>query len=274
LAVASFRLFEAGLFSSDPADPWRADADALERLDDGRLARALSVSPANPLPGLSGRAALLRRLGRALRETPELFGKERPRAGNLLDALRERAPDGTLEAAALLGVVLSGLGPIWPARLRLGGANLGDVWRHPAAGGRGPTAGLVPFHKLSQWLVYSLIEPLGDAGLTIAGRDRLTGLAEYRNGGLFLDTGVLVPRHASVTGETHAPGDEVVVEWRALTVCLLDRLVPLLRGRLGRGDLSLGEMLEGGTWAAGRRLAAERRAGAPPIRVDTDGTVM
>jgi len=274
LAVASFRLFEAGLFSSDPSDPWRADAEALERLDDDRLARALSVSPANPLPGLGGRAALLRRLGRALRETPDLFGKERPRVGNLLDALRERAPDGTLEAAALLGVIVSGLGPIWPARLVLAGVNLGDVWRHHAAGGSGPTAGLVPFHKLSQWLVYSLIEPLTHAGLAIAGRDRLTGLAEYRNGGLLLDTGVLVPKHAAVTGELHAPGDEVVVEWRALTVGLLDRLVPLVRERLGRADLSLGEMLEGGTWAAGRRLAAERRAGAPPIRVDTDGTVM
>jgi hypothetical protein len=274
LAVASFRLFAAGLFSSDPGDPWRADAEALESLDGDRLARALQVSPANPLPGLSGRAELLRRLGRALREAPDLFGVERPRAGNLLDALRERSRDGALEAAALLGAVLSGLGTIWPTRLVLGGVNLGDVWRHPAAGGGGSTAGLVAFHKLSQWLVYSLIEPLTDAGLVIAGRDRLTGLAEYRNGGLFIDTGVLVPRHAAVTGEMHGLGDEVVVEWRALTVCLLDRLLPLVRERLARGDLSLGAMLEGGTWAAGRRLAAERRAGAPPIRVETDGTVM
>jgi hypothetical protein len=276
LAVASFRLVAAGLFSTDPARPWRADAEALEALDDDRLAAALQVSVANPLAGLRGRAALLRRLGRALREAPHLFGKPQPRAGNLLDALRERAPDGGLEAADLLRVILTGLAPIWPARLTLGGQNLGDVWRHPAAGGAGPAAGLVPFHKLSQWLAYSLIEPLAVAGLRITGLDRLTGLAEYRNGGLFLDAGVLAPRHEAVTRDAHQPGDEVVVEWRALTIALLDRLAPLVRERLGKAPsvLSLGAILEGGTWAAGRRLAAERRGGAPPIRVDSDGTVM
>ena len=56
------------------------------------------------------------------------------------------------------------------------------------------TSGLVPLHKLSQWLAYSLIEPLQQAGFTVADIDGLTGLAEYRNGGLFLDTGVLVLR--------------------------------------------------------------------------------
>ena len=57
--------------------------------------------------------------------------------------------------------------PIWPGRLALGGVNLGDVWRHPAAASGDPTDGLVPFHKLSQWLAYSLIEPLEDAGIAV-----------------------------------------------------------------------------------------------------------
>jgi hypothetical protein len=276
LAVASFRLFAAGFFSADPAAPWRADADALEALDDHRLAAALQVSAANPLPGLNGRAALLRRLGRALREAPDLFGKRQARAGNLLDALRERAPEGSLEAADILHAILTGLGPIWPERLALGGVNLGDVWRHPAAGGAGPSVELLPLHKLSQWLTYSLIEPLAGAGLRVTGLDRLTGLAEYRNGGLFLDLGVLTPRHEGVLRQVHQPGDQVVVEWRALSVALLDHLAPLVRAKLGKasGALPLASILEGGTWAAGRRLADERRGGAPPIQVDTDGTVM
>ncbi|HEV8303421.1 MAG TPA: DUF1688 family protein, partial [Gemmatimonadales bacterium] len=66
LAVASFRLFAAGFFSADPAVPWRADAEALQTVDDDRLGTALQTSADNPLPGLSGRAALLRRLGQAL----------------------------------------------------------------------------------------------------------------------------------------------------------------------------------------------------------------
>jgi uncharacterized protein DUF1688 len=276
LAVASFRLFVAGFFSAHPAAPWRADADALEALDDDRLAAALQVSAANPLPGLYGRAALLRRLGRALREAPDLFGKRQPGAGNLLDALRERALDGSLEAADILHAILTGLGPIWPVRLMLGDVSLGDVWRHPAAGGAGPSAQFLPLHKLSQWLTYSLIEPLTGAGLRVAGLDRLTGLAEYRNGGLFLDLGVLIPKHEGVMRQVHQPGDEVIVEWRALTVALLDHLAPLVRNRLGKGvgELPLASILEGGTWTAGRRLAEERRGGAPPIQVATDGTVM
>jgi len=274
LAVASFRLFAGGVFSAEPERPWRADAGALAAIDDDQLARGLQVSTRNPLPGLGGRATLLRRLGQALAEAPDLFGKREPRPGHLLDALRQRGDQ--LPAADVLDAVLTGLGSIWPGRLALDGVNLGDVWRHPAAGGAGPTAGLVPLHKLSQWLTYSLVEPLAEGGLAITGLDRLTGLAEYRNGGLFLDLGVLAPEHDAVARDLHRPGDEVVVEWRALTVALLDRLAPLVRERLGgaASALPLASLLEGGTWAAGRRLADERRGGAPPLRVDSDGTVM
>src|SRR5262249_33688476 len=134
----------------------------------------------------------------------------------------ENAP-GAIDATAILSALLDGLAPIWPGRIELGGANLGDVWRHPAAGGTGPSAGRVPFHKLSQWLACSLFEPLERAGRTIGQPGALTGLPEYRNGGLFIDLGVLVPKRDDILTQIHAPGDEVIVEWRALTVALLDR---------------------------------------------------
>jgi Protein of unknown function (DUF1688) len=274
LAVASLRVFAAGFFSSDRAIPWRADARGLQAVSEERLGAALQVSGRNPLPGLAGRARLLRDLGLALSRRPASFGSCPPRPGMLLDVARGRSGTGPIDAGNLLSEVLAGLGPIWPGRVVRDGVSLGDVWSHPAAGGTGPGAGLVPLHKLSQWLTYSLIEPLRDAGVTVAGVERLTGLAEYRNGGLFVDIGVLVPRHESVTGVPHPAGDEIVVEWRALTVALLDRLAPLVRACLGAADMSLASILEGGTWAAGRRLADERRRGAPPIRVETDGTVM
>jgi hypothetical protein len=268
LAVATFRMFEAGLFSARPGDPWRADAEALEAVSDEALGSALQVSPANPLAGLEGRAALLRRLGAALRQAPPLFGPEAPRVGNVLEAVRARARQGEVEASAVLDLVLSGLATVWPR-------SLGDTWPHPAAGGEGATAGLVPLHKLSQWLTYSLVEPLEDAGLAVSGIDRLTALAEYRNGGLLVDLGVLVPKHTGVMGMAHPAGSEVVVEWRALTVALLDRVAPLVAGRLGLDPraLPMARLLEGGTWAAGRQLAEERRGGAPPIHVLGDGTI-
>jgi hypothetical protein len=274
LAVASFRMFASGFFSADRTAPARVDASALLTITDDRLGAGFQVSATNPLAGLSGRAVLLRQLGSALQQAPDLFGTREPRPGQLLDALRAKFDGGRVEAAEILRAVLTGLGPIWPGRLALGGVNLGDVWPHPAAGGTGAGAGLVPLHKLSQWLTYSLIEPLTEAGLLVSGLDRLTALAEYRNGGLLVDTGVLEPRHPAVVSDAHRPGDEVVVEWRALTVALLDRLASLVRERLGARDLPLASILEGGTWAAGRRLADERRGGAAPIRIESDGTVM
>ena len=146
---------------------------------------------------------------------------------------------------------------------------LGDCWQHPALG-------LVPLHKLSQWLAYSLVEPLQAAGITVTELDALTGLAEYRNGGLFVDLGVLRLRDPADESRAHAVGDPLVVEWRALTVALLDVLAPLVCARLGVSaeDFPLACLLEGGTWRAGREAARARRAdGAPPLRIISDGTV-
>jgi hypothetical protein len=134
----------------------------------------------------------------------------------------------------------------------------------------------VPFHKLSQWLSYSLIEPLKWAGLTVIDIDGLTGLPEYRNGGLFLDTDVLRLKNPDEAERLHAVDSMLVVEWRALTVALLDTIAPLIRQKLGAAGemLTLAQILEGGTWATGRRLARERRPdGGPPLKVVSDGTV-
>jgi hypothetical protein len=131
----------------------------------------------------------------------------------------------------------------------------------------------VPFHKLSQWLAYSLLEPFEWAGVALAERDTLTALPEYRNGGLLLDTGVLALRDDAAATRTHDVGGELVVEWRALTVALVDELAPRVRALLQRPDLPLACILEGGTWAAGRELAAELRGGDPPLAVGSDGTV-
>jgi hypothetical protein len=269
LAVASYDWFESGGLSADPSRPLRADASVLAAIDESTLGRAFQVSADNPLVGLSGRASVLRKLGDVVRAKPAYFGANEPRLGNLGVYLDSRAKCGDLPAIAVLRGVVDALGDIWPGRVTLSGRNLGDVWSHPELG-------LVPFHKLSQWLAYSLVEPLEQAGLRIIRLDELTGLAEYRNGGLFVDSGVLIPRHEGVLSEVHAVSSTVVVEWRALTVALLDRVAVEMRKRLGLSEqeLPLAKVLEGGTWAAGRKLAAERRAGGtPPIRVESDGTV-
>ena len=183
LAVASFRMFVDGAFSSKHDDPLRADAEGLARMDAESIARGFQVSKDNPLVGLEGRVGLLRSLGQALNSRRDIFGED-PRVGGIVDYLAARAVDKTVRADQVLAVILDGLGTIWPGRVEVEGVNLGDVWQHPGVG-------LVPFHKLSQWLTYSLVEPLAEAGLRVTDLDALTGLPEYRNGGLLFDAEVL-----------------------------------------------------------------------------------
>lgn len=269
LAVASQRLVEGGGLGIGGA--------ALAALDDSVLAQGFQVGNSNPLAGLDGRTALLRRLGAQVLARPDLFATAgEPRPGGLYDVLAARAAGGRLPAPAILGLLLEALGPIWADRLVLDGVQLGDCWRHPAIRRDDVTDGLVPLHKLSQWLAYSLIEPLEASGIEVVDVDGLTGLAEYRNGGLFVDTGVLRLTDPEAHSRSHRVSDPLIVAWRSMTVALLDRLAPLVRERLGvsAGDFPLARMLEGGSWAAGRRIAAELRpGGGPPFNILSDGTV-
>ena len=277
LAIASLDMFAAGAFSSRPGEPLRADAAALQKLTRETLANGFQISASNPLLGIDGRLDLLRRLGATVAAASSIFGRaDTPRPGGIFDHLAAKAQGGRLAAPDILAELLIHLGPIWPSRLTLGGVALGDCWRHPALKTGDATDGLVPLHKLSQWLSYSLIEPLQSGGVEVVDIDGLTGLAEYRNGGLFVDTGVLVLRDPADAALAHDVASPLIVEWRALTVALLDRLAAMVRERLKLDAVSLplAKVLEGGTWAAGRKVARQRRQdGSPPIRVESDGTV-
>ncbi|NET60587.1 MAG: URC4/urg3 family protein [Symploca sp. SIO2E6] len=349
LAVASFRMFCQGAFSSDSEHPLQADAQGLQSLTVAKLAQGFQVSQGNPLVGIEGRWQLLQRLGESLQTFPHLFGTENPRPGNLVNYLLDgsvgrwgdtetrRRGDAEmgrwgdkedkedkgdidnsqttnnqqpttnnqqpttndkqqttnnqqqttnnqqpttnnkqLSASKVLTAILEGLGNIWPGRVAIAGVNLGDVWFHPALEGEHLGEQYVPFHKLSQWLTYSLLEPLQELGCEITGLDELTGLPEYRNGGLCLDLGLLEVKDTAILHQPHLPGSEVIVEWRALTVCLLDRIADVIRQQLNLStvELPLVKILQGGTWSTGRRIAAQLRAGGvPPIQIESDGTV-
>jgi hypothetical protein len=278
LAIATFRMFCQGVFSSNPDFPFSADSRGLSQLKLETLAAGFQVSRDNPLIGLTGRLELLQRLGNVICQHPLLFGNENPRPGNLAQYLLDSRLSGieTVKAVEVLRAVLTGFGEIWPGRYAIAGVNLGDVWRHPALQGENLADEFVPFHKLSQWLTYSLLEPLQELGLVVAGLDELTGLPEYRNGGLCLDIGLLRAKDAAIFEQSYLPGSEVIVEWRSLTVILLDKIAATVRKKLhlSATELPLVKILQGGTWAAGRKIAGELRVGGvPPIRIESDGTV-
>ncbi|KAL2001972.1 hypothetical protein VTN02DRAFT_924 [Thermoascus thermophilus] len=294
LAVASLYMFKEGTFTSDKANVAKVDGEALKRLTGDQLAQGMQVAPDNPLVGIQDRAALLRRLGESLSTLPVIFGPE-GRPGNLVDHLTS---DGTiLDIRKLWDVLQTLLIPVWPSnRTRVADCPVGDAWPLSTLGATvgsrtHPAEVIQPFHKLTQWLAYSLTVPLQRLlGIQWEKMHLMTGLPEYRNGGLFVDTGVLslkpeVVANASKDERSQLcsfdASDDVIVEWRAMTVALLDRIAPLVVERLaqstGQPDLSISmaQILEAGTWKAGRELAAKLRPAtrSSPILVESDGTV-
>src|SRR5262249_52728970 len=177
----------------DPARPWRVDGVTLANIDAATLARHFQVDAGNPLVGLEQRSALLRRLGQALADRADLFARAGARPRHPVDYFLSLARDPRIPrarripASKLLPRLLDGLSSIWPSALTLDGCPVGDAGRHPAVRTGDATDRIVPFHKLSQWLAYSLIEPLEAARLAVERLHGLTALAAYRHGGLLLD---------------------------------------------------------------------------------------
>lgn len=305
LAVASLEMFKMGLFSSNPDQPCQVDSASLKKLTVERMAVGLQVTGQNPIEGLEGRTNLLIRLGDALLNR-DIFGKD-ARPGNMLDYLLSH-PSTHITAVPVVALptlwntLMEGLSPIWPStRTRINGVSLGDAWPCSSmpSDEANPWKNIVPFHKLTQWLTYSLMVPMQKlACINFVGVELMTGLPEYRNGGLLVDTGLLslktedmkrgteqYLRNAARQGQPNmevvpmfSPDDDVIVEWRAVTVGFLDMLlneVNTLLGLAGSSKLSLAQMLEAGTWKGGREIAGLSRPNTkePPIMILSDGTV-
>ena len=264
IAVAVAVAFGKGFFSTDKKSQ-RVEADRLLELKLKDMQEIFQVAEDNPMEGLEGRLELLHRLGTQLRSNKVFSQTKRP--SGLAHFIKTHSGDS--EKCILdvewfwTNVIIGGFNQVWPeTRAKLNGTSLGDVHFCELTGR------LVPFHKLSQWLCYSLLEPLEHVfGFQIENQRLLTGLPEYRNGGLLVDFDVIKPKFE--TSKAFKPGSQEIIEWRALTIVLLDKLhfeyFP---------NLTLAQMLEAGTWKAGRLIASSKRPdGRPPIQIISDGTV-
>ncbi|KAF2764105.1 DUF1688-domain-containing protein [Teratosphaeria nubilosa] len=303
LAVASLEMFKTGLFSSDPEQPCRVDNRGLKKLTTDKMAKGLQVTEENPIDGLEGRTNLLIRLAEAL-QNQDIFGKE-GRPGGMLDYLLAHPSTHVAAVPIILlptlwDTLMDGLSTIWPAtRTKIDDTPLGDAWPCQSMPSNQPWENIVPFHKLTQWLTYSLMVPMQKlANVHFVGVELMTGLPEYRNGGLLVDTGLLTlksedaqrgldqyQRNAQRQGQPNVEvvplftaDDDVIVEWRALTVGFLDMLLVEVNKQLnlrGSDKLTLAQMLEAGTWKGGREIAEVSRPNTkePPIMILSDGTV-
>lgn len=270
LALASWYWFLDGGFSSD-TDKYKVDAKKLCSLSIEDFNQYFQISSKNPIIGAEGRLQLLHNLGKCLLSLTVAFANENPRPSDLLKLVLKE--DQSIDAHDCLVHILNYFSNIWPGGSTFSDQNLGDVWTYKAIGTTSFEQ-LVPFHKLSQWLTYSLLEPIVEAGYKLLNLEQLTGLAEYRNGGLFYDLEVIQLKEKKLIKEAHKPDSHIIIEWRALTLILLDKLLPLVKKRIGVTDFPLTKLLEGGSWRAGRKIAKEKRQdGGPPLQIDSDATV-
>ncbi|KAL7802258.1 DUF1688 domain-containing protein [Trichoderma aethiopicum] len=288
IAVASLYMFNDGAFASPTVGiKSTVDGHALSKLTEDVFIQHFQVSPQNPIVGAASRIELLNSFGKSLLSLPEIFGTN-GRPGLLVGN-----KDNGLDYEALWDILQKLLLPAWPSnRPRINGQPIGDAWplrvlQERSGDSENPTAGIHPFHKLTQWLGYSLTVPF----MKVLKRnwiniDKGTGLPEYRNGGLLVDMGVLKLKPEVLAKGLEASGQklplfsstgDVIVEWRAMTVALLDELHKHVNDILApQGvSLSLPQLLEAGSWKSGRELAAKHRpeTRSSPILIDGDGTL-
>lgn len=72
------------------------------------------------------------------------------------------------------------------------------------------------------------------------------------------------------------PGDDAIVEWRAMTLVLIDILYNKFQSHMGVGvRLTMAQLLEVGTWKLGREIAAQHRpqTKSSPVLIKSDGAV-
>ncbi|OJD14516.1 hypothetical protein AJ78_05130 [Emergomyces pasteurianus Ep9510] len=297
IAVASLYMFNSLAFAAEKTGKAPlVDGKGLEQLSTDALAEGFQVSDSNPMLGVDSRAALLRGLGKSLQSHSDIFG-EQGRPGNLVDHM-VRSTSGAskkLDILAFWDILQQLLIPIWPKdRATVQGHPIGDAWplgllqtrtTHGHSGDSSRSEYIQPFHKLTQWLTYSLMVPFERVlGLQWTNTESLTALAEYRNGGLFVDLGVLSLKKEALDRGLNASGselpqfeagDDVIVEWRAMTLVLIDKLHGMVLSRMDGINLTMAQLLEAGTWKSGRELAVKHRptTKSSPILVKSDGTI-
>ncbi|KAK6497687.1 hypothetical protein TWF481_012091 [Arthrobotrys musiformis] len=288
IAVASLYMFTEFVFTTGKVPA--VDGQGLVNLSADTLAAGFQSSSSNSMLGVESRAALLQSLGASLLAHPKVFGEE-GRPGNIVDYMLSRAGTSDLDVLILWDALQDVLIPSWPKdRTAVNGVPIGDAWPLSTLQKRATeiTGGIQPFHKLTQWLTYSLMVPFQRLlKKKWANADALTALAEYRNGGLFVDLEAITLKPEALEKGLKASGqelplfeasDDVIVEWRALTLGLLDavyeKIVASIEGRYGV-RLSMAQVLEAGTWKSGREIAARKRpvTKSSPILMRSDGTL-
>jgi len=231
---------------------------------------ALQISASNPIAGgIESRLERLSSFADYLEAHREFRVDDIVRPGNIVNAFH---PAGVQPIEPLFSFLAQSLTHIWPGNTHEG-RTIGDAWHHPALDSDENLKGIVPIHRITQWLHYAIEPVLREFCQGTLRTEALTGLPGYRNSGLLIDRGVLVPRDPELTKRTLHLGDEPIVELRALTIGVMDNVLQRVREEaLMDGTSFPMAKLNGIFWRAGREIAAiVRPDGSPPFKVVDQG---
>lgn len=256
-ALATFHMFAAGSFSSEMTDPYRVDADTLIRMEKDELAFGLQWDLQDDVDLLEAMQKHLKRLGEALALRPDLFSKGDVTRPGLLAVELAKESGEAVSANVILDKLLEALAPVWVGGAETGDITLGDSFRHSGTGSA-ETDTVIPFHMAAQEMVYALVEPFAWAGFEVSELELLTAPADDVHASVFLKAGVLKIRDGPEAPTEDGVRDRMV-EIRAITIALTDKLADLLRRELDvpAEQLPLTCILEGGTSRLGTRFLRE-----------------
>lgn len=268
IAAAGIDLFFDHFSSHSVEQGWVLGMPELQEISRGKLATALQSSTENPFGGLSRSAIQYQKLA-AILKTWSDSGIHYQRPGDLVDEClalcsRSWSLQKQISMDSLFELLAQRFAGMIEGGLIVEGMNtssVGDCGWHSGLLREDHTSGVVPFHRALQWLCYSLIEPLALVGITVTDPDTLTGLADVDHAGLFIDTGVLSPHDIELMNSSLTVDSEAVVEWRALTIYLQDRVTEALRKslKLSAKRLPLSAVMQGGMAHAGTELSMRIR---------------
>jgi hypothetical protein len=264
-ALAAFHMFASGSFSSDMSDPYRVDAETLIQMDMGELADALQWDLQHDAGMLEDMQRHLKRLGEALALRPDLFSEGDVTRPGLLATRLAKQSSTAVDAGIALDRFLEALAPVWEGGAVSGEISLGDCFAHSQFS-EADLEPFVPFHLAAQEIVFSLVEPFAWAGWAVSGLDNLSAPADLAHVSLYSQGGVLNARQRDEK-LTESEAQDYMIELRAISIALTDRLADMLCAKLqvNADQLPLSCILEGGTSRAGAQVLQQNEKEAKKL---------
>lgn len=251
-------------------------SDALKNMKFDEFSKSFQHDESNnALLGAKGRYDSLTQLGSCLELHPSIFvTSHKPELKNIYHFFQSIVEHKSLNLEEVFKTIVFIFHDFFTSDTKINEINLCDSRIHSNLISLPLVGKKIPFFKLIQWMVYSIDDFFNSQGIPTINEEFLSGLAEYRNGGFFMDTNIINLKSKNLSHQSYSIDSELVTEWRALTITLLDEFLEELKIKRGYNHLNMSKLLEGGTWIAGRKLARENRPDSPyspPIKIITDG---